>query len=129
MPQILSKIIVGIIAILVLNCSIEAPYPQIEKKWDGKDYVEDLSYNDIESIYELVTECWMDMDNHVPEDNDDDDNEDTKVEKDYKWLPPQFSSARKKPGIQVRDIHTYHEDIYISVIAEYTSPPPDISIA
>lgn len=124
MKLILSKILVSILAILTLNCSIEMPHPERYTEWDGDSYVEDLSYNDIESIYELVTECWLDMEDHVPEQNDD-DNDDVKPVNTLSWIAEATSPL-------VFGIHHVRKQAYPPYIDNYCffysrkdSPPPD----
>lgn len=57
------------IAILIFNYSIDIPDEF------GDEVVENLAFNDIESITELVLEVFMGIENAVPE-HDEDDSED-----------------------------------------------------
>lgn len=57
------------LALLMFNNSIDAP------DFYGDEIAEDLSYNDIESITELVLEVFIGIENAVPE-HDEDDSED-----------------------------------------------------
>lgn len=71
-----AKLLCGLIALLILNSSIDTPSNSDIMVWDGADFTEDLSYNDIESIYELLTEEILDLEDFVAEhDNDADDTE------------------------------------------------------
>lgn len=124
MKLILGKIFVSILAILTLNCSVEMPHPDRFLRWDGKDYVEDLSFNDIESIYELVTECWLDMKDHVPEQNDE-DNDEVKPVNNINWIaisPYVFTLYDHKVGKQSYPPYIDH---YHFAYNRKDSPPPD----
>lgn len=124
MKLILSKILVSILAILTLNCSVEMPHPEQFLRWDGQDYVEDLSFNDIESIYELVTECWLDMEDHVPEQNDD-DNDEVKPVNTLSWIaisPYVFALYDHSVGKQS---YPPYIDNYYFFYSRKDSPPPD----
>ncbi len=126
MKQVLSKILVSIVALLTLNCSIEVAHPTSAKNWNGEDFVEDLTYNDIESIYELVTECWMDVEDHVPETNDDDSDE-LKPVKDNSWLVNYVSPLNSLELTDISKQHGYYIDNYASVYLDRYSPPPNYS--
>lgn len=89
-------------------------------KWNGHEYTEDLAFNDIESIYELVTECWMDMDDDfVPEQDDDDGYEISKTLKDWNCETPVIFS------IGPRSYNKYYLE---HIIKNYASIPLDIDI-
>lgn len=124
MKLILSKILVSVLAILTLNCSVEMQHPEQFLRWDGQDYVEDLSFNDIESIYELVTECWLDMEDHVPEQNDD-DNDEVNPLNTLSWIalfPDQFKLYNGHIGEQSYPPYIDH---YHFAYNRKDSPPPD----
>ncbi len=78
----MSRLLVSLLALLILNGSIEtcnlAP-----QKWNGEDYLEDLSYNDIESFYEFFTECVLELEDFVPEQDDNDEERTVKVMKEW----------------------------------------------
>lgn len=120
----LSKALVALIALLVLNYSVDTAYDSVPVKWNGQEYAEDLTFNDIESIYELVTECWMDMDDDfVPEHDDDDGYEISKTLKDW---------THEKPLVYHISAPAYNKHFTEFIAAEYASvaldinpPPPD----
>ena len=122
--HILSKWLVGIIALLVLNCSVDTPFDPVSMEWNGSEYVEAADFNDIESLYELVAECCLDMnDDFVPENDDDDGFEIGKTLKDWtcRELPP-FRYFTTSPSV---DYAEYAGSSFLSVIREVTAPPPD----
>ena len=121
--QRLSKALVAIIALLVLNCSVDTAYDPVAMKWDGKEYSEDATFNDIESIYELVTECWMDMDDFVPEQEEEDGYELGKTFKDWVAQPMVEYSLLKNTFTQNYPPH--NTSIYLSISEEVNIPPPD----
>jgi hypothetical protein len=124
-----SKVLCGIVALLILNSSIDGPATSDIMRWDGNDYTEDLSYNEIETFYELITEGIMDMEDFVPEhDNDADD-----TEKQSK-TPQQLIAIM--PVIFQLPVRTYTMQRYperidglLAGIEENHTPPPDAAIA
>lgn len=121
--QRFSKALVGLIALLVLNCSVDTAYDPVAMKWNGDEYVEDMSFNDIESIYELVTECWLDMEDFVPENDDRDGYELGKTFKDWIAIPyPHFSLQH---NIYTRHYVPHTITTYPSIFGEIDRPPPD----
>lgn len=120
----LSKALVGLIALLALNYSVDTAYDPVPLKWNGHEYAEDLTFNDIESIYELVTECWMEMeDDFVPEDEDSDGYEISKTLKDWTHEPP---IAYQFPEPSYNKFYTEHIiRNYASIALDINLPPPD----
>lgn len=121
----LGRMLIALLALLILNTSIDTPDPADTFRWDGEDYVEDLSYNDIESFYELVTEEMLDMDNQVPE--HDEDSGDT--DKQGKTL--QYWITNELPVLQLKTTETkqrIYPLLHYTVHPRYgdvSSPPPD----
>jgi hypothetical protein len=120
----LSNALVSLIALMVLNFSVDTAFDPVPVKWNGTEYTEDPNFNDIESIYELVTECWLDMDDDfVPEQDDDDGYETGKTLKEWVCTPPLQLSA-----LSISYGKYYAEHIvpsYPSISIEVTIPPPD----
>jgi hypothetical protein len=107
-----------LVALHILNCSIDAP--------DAKPYYipEDLSYNEVESITEYVLEHIFDLKNIVNEQEDTDENDSFSTKKaiDFSYyqhvlksvLPYSFSKF---------DFTLYHE-IYSAIYHPELIPPP-----
>jgi hypothetical protein len=75
MPSAISRILILLLVVHVLNLSIDAPDPL-------PDYIpEDMSVNDIETIAEYVLEKYLDIDNALPEHDEDDNAGDGKLKK------------------------------------------------
>lgn len=126
MEEILNKILVSILALLILNCSVEMPHPSIHTYWDGEDYVEDLSFNDIESIYELVTECWMGLKDHVPE-AEDEDSDEIKTGGLFDWIINNTTTSIKQAIFPVCDINsTKYNNEYYYLFSSTCIQPPDL---
>ena len=119
----LSKALVALIALLVLNCSVDTAYDPVAMKWNGEEYTEDMSFNDIESIYELVTECWMELEDFVPEQDDRDGYELGKTVKDWIAFPyPDYSLQYKV----AKTLYVPHSLLsYPSFSGDIDIPPPD----
>lgn len=64
--NLLLKYLWGLLAFLIFNYSIDAP------DLYGDSIPEDITYNDIESITELVLEIFIGIENAVPEHDEDD---------------------------------------------------------
>lgn len=73
--HILTRLLCGIVAAIILNLSVDAPDFQPELM------PEDLSYNDIESVVEWVLEDVMQIPNAIPEHDDNDNSNPQKFNK------------------------------------------------
>lgn len=71
----LTRLVCGFVAAVIINLSVDAP------DFYDNSVPEDLSYNDIESVVELILEDVMHIDNAVPEHDDNDDGNPLKVNK------------------------------------------------
>jgi hypothetical protein len=56
-----------ILALLTLNLSIDTPDSSYSKISYSNHIKENLEINDIETLYELITEVFLGMDNHIEE--------------------------------------------------------------
>ncbi len=120
-----SKLLCVLLALLVMNSSIDGPAASDKMRWNGDDYTEDLSFNEIETFYELITEEIMDLENFVPEhDNDADDTEkqNKSPQQLIAILPYQF---QLKVQQYVKQYSPYYIDNLQTAIAENSTPPPD----
>lgn len=73
----LSRFFCGLVALTILNISVDAPDMQPQ-------YVpEDLSYNEVESLVEFVLEDVLGMENAIPEQDDNDDVNPLKLDKQF----------------------------------------------
>lgn len=122
----LSRALVALIALLVLNCSVDTAYDPVPMKWNGEEYTEDLSFNDIESVYELVAECLLDMDDDfVPEQDDNDGYEIGKTLKDWTCTTPAVHLPFFHRAHRLYPTHI--EKQYPLIAREICLPPPDHS--
>ena len=108
-----------LMALYVFNFSIDSP--------DGHpdSVAEDLSVNDIESVYELVAETILGIENAVEErdERDPDDGSSFQFKKFYTTL---VSSVQIKAADYIFDLHIYKHncpDLEIR-FTEIDSPPP-----
>jgi hypothetical protein len=112
-------------AVHILNCSVDAPDPQ-------PDYIpEDLTYNDIESIVEWVLEDVLNIENAIPEHDEDDNEEGFSLEmKKIVWFPPVFEGKFKFAPPLTKDEISKNLNLYYlahlrsQFCREVTTPPP-----
>ena len=125
---IISHTLVYALALLILNYSADFKEPINYAPLKHKAAIMP-EFNEIESIYELVTECWMDIENHVPEqDNDDNDTDGTTLSKNEgKILFVSITVPFTPAFSQLYNIAylPYPCSIPASVCSDTTSPPPD----
>jgi len=110
-----------VLALHILNISVDTPDRQ-------PDHVsEDLSYNDMESITEIVLEQVLCIDNAIPEhDEPDNDNGKTNLKTAIDFFISKFS-------VKLADISyyllnnpsQYKENFYQQFHSELNSPPPE----
>ena len=67
----------GFLALWIFNCSIDVP------DYFCDEIPEDLSFNDIESVYEFFLEVVFEIDNAVPEHDEDDSEDGSNVSKKF----------------------------------------------
>jgi|GEM_PF-2056715 hypothetical protein len=123
--KLLSRLLCGMVALLVLNSSIDTPAASDVMTWDDGAYIENLAYNDMESFFELFTEGLLDLEDFVSEhDNDADD-----TEKQSK--APQFfidmQPVLPQPSAFICEPSIYPEkaDCLLQQPARQHTPPPD----
>jgi len=120
--RLLNKAIIRILAwvllIQVINISID-PIDPVSDKLGRINTGEDLSINDIESIYELISEVCLGFD--VPENDEDDENGFVKVIYFYLSL---WSIEIKNHYQAYRTTFLTIEKDFNSIVMEHTSPPP-----
>ena len=125
---IISHTLVCMLALLILNYSADFKEPINYAPLKHKAAIIP-EFNEIESIYELVTECWMNIENHVPEqDNEDNDTNSTTLSKNEgKILYISITTPFTPVPIQLYNTVyiPYTSSIPASVCSDTTSPPPD----
>lgn len=115
------RIIALVLLIQVINISID-PSDPVSDKLGRLNTGEDLSINDIESIYELVSEQFLGLD--VPENDEDDENGFVKVITFYlSYWSVEIKNHYKSHRITFFAI----ENNFISIVLEHTSPPPKVA--
>lgn len=114
----------GIFALYILNCSVDAPDPYSEH------YSEDLSFNDQESIIEMIVEKVMGFEDSIAEYDDNDENKELILKKnplsgyfDIFEVSGQGSDnffIGRKEGI------FKYQPFFSSSFIEIQSPPPEV---
>jgi hypothetical protein len=115
------RVIAWVLLLQVINISID-PIDPVSDKLGRLNTQEDLSINDIESIYEFVSEQFLGLD--VPENDEDDENGFVKVINFYfaHW------------SIEIKNQYQTHRTTFFaiekdfnSIVLEHTSPPPKVA--
>lgn len=119
--EVFRKLLLTVLAFIILNGSTEIAN-SAPQKWNGDTYTEDLSYNDIESMYELMTECLLDLENCVPESDDHDDEQKTKLKKDWTVTQITVPLATFLPNIPC---FPNYDTGLVHHAHELLCPPPD----
>jgi hypothetical protein len=120
--SLLTKSIAWMLLIQVVNISIDPidVLPVVDS-FGQISAQEDLSINDIESIYELVSEQYLGVD--VPEQDEDDESGFVKVIDFY------FSDnpiKLKEKYIEQQVSFSSHEQRFLSIVLDHVPPPPKI---
>lgn len=111
-----------VMALHIFNCSVDAPDAQPES------FPENLTYNDMESVVEIVLEQVFDIKNAITE-TDDNDNENTSsvtAKGPVEWYtPPQsFVLAYPKYFVAIDRTFSYEEKYFKLFHPEIVIPPP-----
>lgn len=83
--HIITRILLGLVTATILNLSVDAP------DFHQNTVAEDLSFNDIESVVEWLLEDVCEIENAIPE-YDDDDSEHGKLPKHDQQFQPFYKS-------------------------------------
>lgn len=85
------------------------------------------TYNEIESVFELITEEWMDIEDFVPEQDSEDNAEDVgKVKEPFKYLSFDLV-VNTLPDISIRYSVSYSEQVPNCPQQNIITPPPDLA--
>jgi len=116
------KILWLAMALLIFNCSVDTPDPQSE------NVPEDLSYNDMESVVEIVLEEVLDIENAIAEHDDTDTGEGSGFEikkgVDFSYHQSNNKILFCNNSTTVCKHSHYKESYYNQFYPELTPPPP-----
>lgn len=108
-------------ALHIFNISVDTPDAQ-------PDYIpEDLTFNDMESVVEIVLEKVFNIDNAIAEHDepDESDSENFEMSKEFKVYTHQATLKLLSPEvIYVNDNLSYKASFYNSFVNEISPPPP-----
>ena len=110
-----------VLLIQLINISID-PIAPISDKLGRLAFEEDLSVNDIESIYELVSEQYLGID--VPEQDEDDENGFVEV-MDLYFSKDSVEIKRQHQPLRI-SFFTIEKNL-TSIVLDHTSPPPKVA--
>lgn len=119
--HIAGKMIVALLALLMMNYSI-AYNPGTNDELTVQQTAVD---NEIESVFELVTEEWMDIDDCVPEQENDDAPEDFSKVKDLYTHDTPAIIYPGRPGYHTQVYNLYNGVKHTPYTAKIPTPPPD----
>jgi hypothetical protein len=121
-----SRLLVVLLALLILNGSVDPADPVSAVYWNGDDYVEDVTDNDIESLYELVTEQVLDLDDFVPEHDNDAGDTDKNMKAAYDWLHLSYYPDAPKLVVNLASpVYPIYTPSFFEVFLSKDCPPPD----
>ncbi|MCK8492743.1 MULTISPECIES: hypothetical protein [Spirosoma] len=126
---ILHRFLCLLMALHVINVSIDAPDPYAHPRYPGERR-EDLSINEIESFGELLLEECFGFENAIPEhEESDDDSEVTNVEHDYFFHQLfVFTTLPARYWYLIRQSVPFKPAHVPSHVPEITSPPPQYAV-
>jgi hypothetical protein len=119
--KVIIQVIAWVLLIQVINISID-PVDPVSDKLGRFSSGEDLSINDIESIYELISEICLGID--VPENDEDDENGSVKV---INFYFSHWSIEIKNQNQAYRTTFFSIEKDFNSIVLDHTSPPPKLA--
>ncbi|MGV3767175.1 MAG: hypothetical protein ACO1NW_13670 [Chitinophagaceae bacterium] len=121
---IAAKSLLALLALLVLNSSADTREHLSSYVWNGETYIESPAHNDIESIYELITEITLGWDDHLPEADDSADEEQCSVGFDCVKLPFQELHFNH-PEIHAGNPFSFYSCSNGINLSFVPTPPPD----
>ncbi|MDJ1482835.1 hypothetical protein QNI16_20205 [Cytophagaceae bacterium YF14B1] len=113
-----------LIALWVLNFSIDSPDAYVGNSRIVQSVQEDLSVNDIESFAELIVENFLGHINAIPEHDEADEHSDIQKIVDYVYIAPFFVIAPENGAEITRVLTVYQECCYPDHQPDIISPPP-----
>jgi hypothetical protein len=120
--HIATRLLFGLLALHILNISIDPP------DFYSEEIPEDLSYNEMESIIELVLEKGLNIENAIPETDDNDNNFHFKFDKKIDFFidnlivttkPAAFNHRNK---LTINKLNNFLSSDFIRSIAQ----PPEV---
>ena len=110
-----------VLALHIFNCSVDTPDPQSD------NVPEDLTYNDMESVVEIVLEQVLDINNAIAEKDDTDTDGDNglnlKKELDFSYHQSSLKTLFCNTSIVVCK-HALYKDKYSEQFHPELTPPP-----
>jgi hypothetical protein len=111
-------------SLYLLNCFVDSPDAQ------PHHFPEDLTYNDLESIIEIVVEKVLGFENAIPEYDDNDSNQDFAAKStffiDIFVLPNTTPSINKKYSYLKKEKLAEQNSIFFNPYFEIHTPPPEV---
>jgi hypothetical protein len=119
--DIIVQCVAWVLLIQIVNISID-PIDHVSDKLGRLAFEEDLSVNDIESIYELFSEQYLGID--IPEQDEDDGNGFIKII-DFYFSQSSFDIKEQYQPIRISFL-TIEKNL-TSIVLDHTSPPPKVA--
>lgn len=117
--HIISSPLAFILSLMLLNISVDVIDRSVNKPWE-----EQQSYNEIESLVELITEIGLQMNDIIPE-NDDEDNQSIKGKQAIKYFIVKSQRILHATFNSI-SYHQLHSAFYRLFETNILIPPPEI---
>ncbi len=103
--------------IVLMNCALMYSTP-----------AERVVYNEVETVFELVTEEWLDIENCVPEQNTEDGQTDYSKVKTFDWYGYICTTGDQSVYMAITPLFSKHKQpVVTSVQLSPSTPPPDVA--
>ena len=122
------RIMVAALMIVLMNCALMYSTPvQSVVNNDGAGSNKE-AHNEVETVFELVTEEWLDIENCVPEQNTEDGQTDYSKVKTFDWYRYTSTPEEQPVYVVITSLVFKHKQSAItSFKLSPSTPPPDVS--
>lgn len=113
--------------IVLMNCALMYSIPVLQVVNNDFDGSREELCNEIETVFELVTEEWLDIENCVPEQNTEDGRTDYGKVKTFDWYRYISIPEEQIAFVAIIPVFFKHKQQAItSIKLSPSTPPPDI---
>lgn len=122
--SLLTRYLWGFMSLYLLNCFVDSPDAQ------PHHFPEDLTYNDLESIIEIVVEKVLGFENAIPEYDDNDTNQDFAGKSTFLidfFVVPNTTISINKKYLNLKKGKLTEQNLILSTpYFEIHTPPPEV---
>lgn len=114
--------------IVLMNCALMYNAPVHQLAQDNATVCQQDVYNEVETVFELVTEEWLDIENFVPEQDGDDGHTDYSKAKTFDWYRYIATSEEQIVYVAVMPVFfKLKQPAVTSIKLSPSTPPPDVA--